>query len=85
MVNYVLNSKKARVLFEENAICIRGNDILTEKRANMLFEKEVIDYASRVEENKINAFGIIGFNYLGFINMVTLHNVRMINAEKVEY
>ena len=80
MIDYVLNSKQAKKLFEENSILIDGADIITVQQARKLFKDDVVEFANRSEMNKRRSLGIEGYLYCGFVDMVTLHNVRMINS-----
>ena len=80
MVDQILNSKQAKRLFEENSVYIDGSDIVTVKRAQELFEKDVVDYA-----DKINSKGIKGIDYCGFMGMITAHNIKVISAGREIY
>lgn len=85
MVNRVLNSKQAKRLFDENAVYICGTDMVTVQRAQELFEKEAVDYAEQNGTNKINLKGVKGFDYCGFMDMVTVHNINMLASGKVTH
>lgn len=85
MIDQVLNSKQAKRLFEENAVYIDGADIVTVNRAQELFEKDAVDYAEQNGTNQINSKGVKGFDFLGFMDMVTFHNVKMISSGRVTY
>lgn len=85
MIDQVLNSKQAKRLFEENSVYIDGADIVTVNRAQELFERDAVDYAEQNGANQINSKGVKGFDFLGFTDMVTFHNVKMISSGRVTY
>lgn len=82
MIDYTLNAKQAKRLFEENSVYIEGADIITVDRAQKLFGEPAIEFANRSEANKREKYGIKGYCYCGFVDMVTMHNIRMISSGK---
>lgn len=83
MIDHVLNSKQAKKVFEANSVYIDGMDIITVKRARELFSKDAVDFAERTAaHNKVNSFGVVGFTYLGFVDICTVHNADLVKKGK---